>query len=293
MFFCLFLNVTDGKKDQGNPSQGIENLNLCRFDCYVSSFGSWVCKCSVLGGGLRGSSDFFYVDGMNKRQQYAMICNSFCCVAVSCSPRIQGCGEFHALLLALLQTSSFKSTTHQANGMWTMLMWQERSRYRILILILMVLLQMPPRSQIEGLLQLLIDPSCFIAVFCWTRMLAALIEKNFKWYQLVTYFGTETAKNNKFLFMSNSSMRSRSLKHRPCWETNNAFISKTEGRLYAGFFFEAMFDAGHRSSSPRLVPKRGLSGLRPLQVFSTETVAILLDKHLRSSWKRNQQAIFS
>lgn len=43
------------------------------------------------------------------------------------------------------------------------------------------------------------------------------------------------------------------------------------------FLFEAMFDAGHRSSSPRLVPKRGLSGLRPLQVFSTETVAILLD----------------
>ena len=49
------------------------------------------------------------------------------------------------------------------------------------------------------------------------------------------------------------------------------------------FLFEAMFDAGHRSSSPRLVPKRGLSGLRPLQIFSTETVAILLDKHLRSS----------
>ena len=30
--------------------------------------------------------------------------------------RFQGCGEFHALLLALLQTSSFKSTTHQAHG---------------------------------------------------------------------------------------------------------------------------------------------------------------------------------
>lgn len=47
------------------------------------------------------------------------------------------------------------------------------------------------------------------------------------------------------------------------------------------FLFEAMFDAGHRSSSPRLVPKRGLSGHFTIaDIFNRNCSAILLQKNI-------------
>lgn len=106
-------------------------------------------------------------------------------------------------------------------------------------------------------------------------MLAALIEKNFKWYQLVTYCGPETEKNNKFLFVDKieKSKAQTLLRNQQCFD-----FKEQKAGFMQDFLFEAMFDAGHRSSSPRLVPKRGLSGLRPLQIFSTETGALFFFK---------------
>ena len=66
----VFFEYNRWEKRRRNPSQGIVS-QLGRFDCYVPSFGSWVCKCSVLGGGFRGSSDFLC--GWN--EQETKICN--------------------------------------------------------------------------------------------------------------------------------------------------------------------------------------------------------------------------
>lgn len=79
----FFLNITDGKKDDVTHLKGLY-LNWAGLTAMFPHLGreSASVPCLVV---VFGVAVIFYVDGMNKRQKYAMICNSFCCVAVSCS----------------------------------------------------------------------------------------------------------------------------------------------------------------------------------------------------------------